>query len=162
MSPFLERPDDCEHLLVVDLIVTLDRAQAFGEERNRVPLAIGALLGEDGTRGKVGTVCLKPVHLGLVWKDENRVGGHCVLEGLEHSSLLLGPNPHLALCGEVKEGPGDVREVADEPLVEVCETDELLHILLVLRCGPGSYTGDLDRVHLNMVVRDDHPKVLDR
>src|ERR1700712_5267451 len=41
MSPFLERPDDREHLLVVDLVVTLDQAQALGEERDRVPLAIG-------------------------------------------------------------------------------------------------------------------------
>src|SRR3978361_421891 len=60
MSPFLKRLDDREHLLVVDLVVTLDRAQALGEERGRVPLAIGALLGEDGARGKGGTVQLQP------------------------------------------------------------------------------------------------------
>src|ERR1700710_1500970 len=68
MSPFPERPDDHEHLLVVGLVVTLDRAQAFGEERDRVPLALGALLGGDGARGKVGAVRLKLVHPGLVWK----------------------------------------------------------------------------------------------
>jgi len=38
--PLLEGSDDCQHLLVVDLIVLLDRGQGLGEEGNQVPLFI--------------------------------------------------------------------------------------------------------------------------
>jgi hypothetical protein len=50
---------------------------------------------------------------------------------------------------------GDSREPPDEYLVEVCEAEELLHVLLVLWGGPGGNSGDLHQVHLDMVVQDD-------
>jgi len=38
--PLLEGSDDCQHLLVVDLVVLFDRGQGLGEEGNRVPLFV--------------------------------------------------------------------------------------------------------------------------
>ena len=54
------------------------------------------------------------------------------------------------------------REVSDEPSVEVGESEEGLHFLLVCRGGPLSNASDLDQVHRDGIVRDDHPEVLDR
>jgi len=49
----------------------------------------------------------------------------------------------------------------DEPSVEVGESKERLHFLLVCRSRPLGNTSDLDWVHHNGVVRDDHSEVLD-
>jgi len=38
--PLLEGSDDCQHLLVVDLVVPFDGEQGLGEEGDRVPLFI--------------------------------------------------------------------------------------------------------------------------
>ena len=54
-----------------------------------------------------------------------------------------------------------VQETSNKPLVEICEAKELLHIPLVLWHGPGGNPGDLDRIHLNMIMGDDHAEVLD-
>jgi len=51
-------------------------------------------------------------------------------------------------------------EVSDEPLVEVGESKEGLHFLFVRRSRPLGNSRDLDRVHHNGVVRDDHSEVL--
>ena len=37
--PLLQCMDDCQHLLVMDFIVPLNRAEAFGEESNWVPFS---------------------------------------------------------------------------------------------------------------------------
>jgi len=54
------------------------------------------------------------------------------------------------------------REVSDEPSVEVGESEEGLHFLLVRRSGPLGNASDLDQVHHNGVVRDNYSEVLDR
>jgi hypothetical protein len=53
-----------------------------------------------------------------------------------------------------------MREVGDEPAVEIGEAHEGLHLL---GCGhqPLCDSHDLDRVHLNTVVGDDDAEVLD-
>jgi len=38
--PLLEGSDDCQHLLVVDLIVPFDGRQGLGEEGDQVPLFV--------------------------------------------------------------------------------------------------------------------------
>ena len=49
VSPFFQGSDDHKHLLVVDLIVTLDLTQALGVKRHRVPFHVCALLGQDSS-----------------------------------------------------------------------------------------------------------------
>jgi len=73
--PLLEGSDDCQHLLVVDLIVPLDRGQGLGEEGDQVPLFVfRGYLGEDRTRRKVGTVSFNAEGFGRVGRDEDRSG----------------------------------------------------------------------------------------
>jgi len=57
---------------------------------------------------------------------------------------------------------GVFQEVSDEPSVEVGESEEGLHFLLVHRSGPLGNASDLDQVHRDGVVRDDYSEVLDR
>jgi len=38
--PLLESSDDCQHFLVIDLIILLDGGQGLGEEGNQVPLFV--------------------------------------------------------------------------------------------------------------------------
>jgi len=54
------------------------------------------------------------------------------------------------------------QEAFDEPLVEIGKAKERLHFFLVRWSGPFSNTCNLDRVHRDGVVGDDHSKVLDR
>ena len=54
-----------------------------------------------------------------------------------------------------------VGEAFNESVVEVDEADERLHLLLASRSGSFGDTSDFDRIHFDLVVRDDHPKVLD-
>ena len=37
--PLFQHADDCQHLLVVDFVVPLDGAEAFGEEGNWMPFS---------------------------------------------------------------------------------------------------------------------------
>ena len=39
VPPLLQCADDHQHLLVMDFVVSLDRAEAFGEEGNWVPFS---------------------------------------------------------------------------------------------------------------------------
>ena len=52
------------------------------------------------------------------------------------------------------------QEVSDELLVKIGEPEEGLHLLFVCQSGPLSDTSNLDWVHCDGVVRDNHPKVL--
>ena len=39
VPPLLQRTDDCQHLLVVDFVVPLNRAEALGEEGDWMPFS---------------------------------------------------------------------------------------------------------------------------
>jgi len=67
--------------------------------------------------------------------------------------------PGLVRASEVKERSSYSREVLDEAMVEVNEAYESLHISLVLWDGPLVDSGDFNRVHRNLVLRDDQSKV---
>src|ERR1700675_2256985 len=78
------------------------------------------------------------------------------------SGLLWGsPAPFGSLTGECMKGLGNVREVFDEPSVEVGESEERLHFFHLGRDRPISNSFYLHWVHRNMVFRDDEPQVLD-
>ena len=40
MPPFIQGTDDSQHLLVMNLVVTLHRAEALGQESDRMPFLI--------------------------------------------------------------------------------------------------------------------------
>jgi len=75
--------------------------------------------------------------------------------------LFLGiPLPSLVEMSEVEEGPGDGGKVPDEATVEIDEAYESLHVSLVLWDGPIVDSSNLNRVYLDLVLRDDQSKVL--
>ena len=163
VPPLLEGSDDCQHLLVVDLIVPLNRGQGLGEEGNQVPLFVfRGYLGEDCTRCKVGTVGFNAEGFGRVGRDEDRSRSDISLQPSECSAFSFSPAPTGIVLGQVEERAGVLREVSDELSVEVGESEEGLHFLFIRRSGPLGNPSDLDWVHCDGVVRDDHSEVLDR
>ena len=118
-----------------------------------MPFAIsGTHLGEHCAGGKVRTICFDAEWVGRVQQDENWCGGDTLLELVE--SRLLGGSPTLlsVIVGEVKEWAGMIREVLDEPMVEIHKAQEGLNFLLVGWCRPLLYTSNLNRVHRDMVL----------
>jgi len=163
VPPLLEGSDDCQHLLVVDLVVPFDGGQGLGEEGDRVPLFVfKGYLGEDRTHCKVGTVSFDAEGLSQVGRDEEQSGSDTSLQPSECGALGFSPVPNGIVSGQVQEQAGVFREVSDEPSVEVGESEEGLHFHLVRRSGPLGNASDLDRAHCNGIVRDDYSEVLDR
>ena len=66
------------------------------------------------------------------------------------------------ILSQVEEGMGMLRKVFAEPLVEISEAQEGLHLLLVRWGWPFCDSGNFDQVHRDGVVRYDHSEVFDR
>ena len=74
--------------------------------------------------------------------------------------LFLGtPVPGMIGSSKVKERSSYGQEVLDEATVEVNEAYKGLHVSPVLRGGPLTDSGNFNRVHRDLVLRDDQPKV---
>ena len=77
--PLLEGSDDCQHLLVLDLIVPLIGGQGLGEESDWVPLFVfRRYLGEDRTCHKKSELSAS-MQKGLVGSGEMRTGAEVTL-----------------------------------------------------------------------------------
>ena len=74
--------------------------------------------------------------------------------------LFLGtPVPGMIRSSEVKEGSSYGREVLDEVTVEVNKAYEGLHISPVLQDGPLVDSSNFNKIHRDLVLRDDQPEV---
>ena len=51
VAPFVQRFDDREHLLIVDLVITLGRVHSVRSESNGMPFAVVLLLHQYATSG---------------------------------------------------------------------------------------------------------------
>ena len=99
--------DDCQHLLVVDLIVPLDRGEGFGEESDQVPLFVfQGHLGKDGTCCKVGAIGFDAEGFGPVGRDEDWSGGDTSLQPSKCGALSFFPVPTRIISGQVEEWVG--------------------------------------------------------
>src|SRR5882724_388483 len=84
MAPVLQSSHDCQHFLVVDLVVPLHSIETFGIVSNRMPLVVlRRLLREDCSGGKVGAVSFNSERSGLIWEHQNRSGDHTSPNGLK-------------------------------------------------------------------------------
>ena len=118
-----------------------------------MPFAIsGTYLGEHCTGGEVGTIHFNAEWVGRVWRDENWCGGDTLLESVESRLLGGSPTPLSVIAGEVEEWVGMIREVLDEPMVEIRKAQEGLNFLLVGWCGPLLYTSNLNWVHRDVIL----------
>ena len=98
---------------------------------------------------------------GQVGRNEDWSGSDTSLQPSECGALSSPPVPTGIVSGQVEEWVGMFQEVLDEPSVEVGEFEEGLHFLLIHWSGPLSNASNLDWVHCDRVVRDNHSKVLD-
>jgi len=104
VPPLLEGSDDCQHLLVVDLIVPFNGREGLGEESDRVPLFV--YLGEDRTRCKVGAVGFNAEGFGWVGQDEDWSRSDTSLQPSKCSALGFSPAPTGTVSGQVEEQAG--------------------------------------------------------
>ncbi len=163
VSPLLQGSNNGEHLLVVDLIVAFDRRQGLRHEGDWVPFSVICWdLREDGSAHEVRAVSFDSKWLCRVWRDEDRCRGDTFLQSIEGSSFSSTPAPFCILPGQVEKWSSMFGEALDEPSIEVSESQEGLHFLLIRQGRPILNASNLDRVHCYQVVRDDHPEILDR
>jgi len=100
VPPLLDGSDDCQHLLVVDLIVLFDGGQGLGEEGDQVPLFVfRGYLGEDCTRRKVGAVGFDAEGFGRVGRDEDWSRSDTSLQPSECGALSFPPAPTGIISG---------------------------------------------------------------
>ena len=86
---------------------------------------------------------------GVIGEDKDRHRGDQLLEFVERGLLQLSPSPSDILLSEVEEGMHKVREVLDELLVEVYESNKGLDFSFVLRLQPFQYSGHFYWIHLH-------------
>ena len=101
----------------------------------------------DCTRCKVGTVGFNAEGFGQVRRDEDRSRCDASLQPSECSVLGFPLVPTGIVSGQVEEQAGVFREVSDEPSVEVGESEEGLHFLLIRQSGLLSNASNLDWIH---------------
>jgi hypothetical protein len=70
------------------------------------------------------------------------------------------PDEPNVLHGEIKKCVHMMGEPRDKLTVEIDETDEGLHLLLVRCSRPVCYTSNLDRIHFDIIVQDDNLQIL--
>src|SRR5271169_4865409 len=97
---------------------------------------------------------------GVFRKSKDGRGSDLSLE--DGKSGLFGgiPSPNCIFLGEIKERSGMVGEVLNEPSVEVSETKERLHFLLIRWNGPFRNSGNFDGIPADGVVRYDNSEIL--
>ncbi|KAG5639972.1 hypothetical protein DXG03_002055, partial [Asterophora parasitica] len=128
------------HLLVMDLIILLNSGQALGVECNQVPLPIlQQFLREDSLCSKVRQVGFDAEGVVIIREHKDGVGCDHLLQAGNGGLLGLLQALHHILSHEVT-----VREILYEATIEVGETQEGLHLLLVLQHWPVCYTSHLD------------------
>ena len=91
-------------------------------------------------------------------RHQDRSSGHCCFETFKGFLFLSIPVPSLVGTGEVEEGPSNGGEVPDEATVEVDKAYKGLYVSPVLRGGPIVDSSNLNRVHLNLVLRMTSPR----
>ena len=73
---------------------------------------------------------------GVIGEDKDRCRGDQLLEFVERGLLRLSSTPSNIFLNEVEEGTCVVREILDEPLVEIYKSDKGLDFPFVPRLQP--------------------------
>ena len=73
VTPFVQRAYDRKHLLVVYFVISLDRAEAFRQEGDRMPFTVLLrLLRKDSSRCEVRTIGFDAIGKCFVRQDKDR------------------------------------------------------------------------------------------
>ena len=105
-------------------------------------------------------VGLNTVREGVIGEDKDRCRGDQLLEFIEKGLLWGSPTPSDIFLGEVKEGAHMVREILDEPLVEIHKSDKGLDFPFVARLRPLQNSGHFYQVHLYCSLQDNYSEIL--
>src|SRR5262249_28889998 len=128
-APFLDRRDDGEHFLVVNLVVELRGGKLAGIERNRVQHAVSVGLGDDRGDGEIRGISLDRRGAVRVKMGEHRGRGECSLELHEGQAGWLVKGKRAVLLEESHEWAGDLGVGLDETPIKVGKAEEDLYIV---------------------------------
>ena len=124
MLPFLQSLDDGEELPIIDVIVSLSWREGGRVIGTGMEISVGVLLHKYSSRGGKGGVCHDKEGFGGVRHLDNWGCQECLLELDESIILFLSPvEGHPFLC-QIKKRSSECREVGDELLVKVAESNE--------------------------------------
>jgi hypothetical protein len=133
VSPLFKGSNDCEHLLVMDLVVPFDHIQALQHEGDQVPFFVfGQKLRENSPSGKVQTISLNLKGLHQIRQHQHGSSGDELLELLEGGKFHFAKVKRYCFLCEVMEGLGNLHKAFDEVPIEVEEPYKGLGLLQVL------------------------------
>ena len=99
MAPCLERTNDGQEFLVLDVVIPFHVVERLREVRDRVPLTVFAFLAEDSTGGEVRGVALDSERFFVVRHEKNWRRSKRSFESLERELTILRPAPGSVLFG---------------------------------------------------------------
>ena len=123
MLPFLQGLNDSKKFPIVDVIVLFCQGEGSRMIGAGMKIPIGVFLHEYSPRGGEGGISHYKEGFGSVWHLDYRGGEECFLEFDECIILFLSPQKGSPFLGQVMEQSGECREVGDELLVKVTESD---------------------------------------
>ncbi|KIJ06569.1 hypothetical protein PAXINDRAFT_91808, partial [Paxillus involutus ATCC 200175] len=145
VTPFCEGSHDGQKFTVVDFVVTLGRVERPRQKCDGMPDFI-LTLGENGSHSVTRTISFNTKGIVVGGNGKDRGGRHTRFEILERLFLSWFRN---------------VTKSANEATIKINKTEERLEFLFGGGGRPVENTLNLDRVHADLVLRDDQAQVLD-
>ena len=155
VTPTLERFEDGQELLVVDIVIELRAGEGAGVESDWVEFIFGSEDGEDCSEGVVGGISFND-NLGVRNPmGKNRSRSESLLERPEGFPTSIGEVPSYTFPSESGERNYDVRIFLNEAVIKVAETKEGLNVLDIPRFWPVQDSSDFLRGYCKSFRRQD-------
>ena len=139
----------------MDLVIAFHQRQGLAVKGDWMPFLIGqGFLGEDCTSSKVGAVGFDAERGRIVQRSKDQGGGDGILKTIEGVNLFRSPGEGGRGAGHIEEGSANGGKVPDELSVEVGKAHKGLEFHPVCWGRPFADSGNFNRVHLHLVVRD--------
>src|ERR1700677_3787407 len=90
-----------EHLSIINLVISLDFIERFGNEGAGIPFLVILQNTEDASRGKARRVSFNSEGFGGIRIMEDQFGGEVLLEVIERKFFVFAPLPFLILSCQV-------------------------------------------------------------
>src|ERR1700746_1970856 len=136
VTPGADSLEDGEELLIVGIVVEFRSGQRPGTERDRTNLTILTMNGNDTGNGIVRGIGFHNDGVVRQPMSQNGGGSEGVFEALESNATVIRERPRDSLPSKAGKGNHNLGVLVDEAMVEVCKTEEGLHVLDFTRLGP--------------------------
>src|ERR1700677_515367 len=122
VMPVFEASHYREHLAIIDLIISFNFIEGFGNEGAGISLLVILQNTEDASCGKARRVSFNSERFGGIEIMKDWFGGETLLEVIECKFFVFTPLPFLILTCQVIKRGGDFGKVLDKATIKVGET----------------------------------------